>query len=142
MAVNLMGWNEILMFIIETALKLVVAVAIPYAFNLIRIKLKNDTEIKYLNMVENMIKDAVNNVQQTYVENMKAEKMFDKEAQLEAFGMVKANVVNMMNDRMQEIVINAVGDFDEYLTNKIEAEVFRMKNESTVKKLDSENVAA
>ena len=129
--VNLMGWNEILMYIIETVLKLIVAVAIPYAFNLIRIKMKNDMQIKYLNKFEQLVGDAVNQVQQTYVENMKAENLFDKNAQEQAFEMVRVNVLNMMNDRMQEIVIDAVGDFDEYIRNLIESEVFKMKNTNT-----------
>lgn len=127
-AVNLMGWNEILMYIIETILKLVVAVAIPYGFKLLRDKLANETQIKYLNKFEQLVADAVSQVQQTYVENLKAEDMFDEEAQLEALAKVKATVLNMMNDRMQEIVIDAVGDFDTYMRNLIESEVFKMKN--------------
>lgn len=138
MAVNLMGWNEILMYIIETILKLVVAVAIPYGFKLLRNKIQNDTQIKYLNKFEKLVADAVNQVQQTYVENMKAENLFDKQAQIDAFAMVKANVLNMMNDRMQEIVIDAVGDFDEYMRNIIESEVFKMKNNNIIPAIEAE----
>lgn len=138
MAVNLMGWNEILMYIIETLLKLVVAVAIPYGFKLLRNKIQNDTQIKYLNKFEKLVADAVNQVQQTYVENMKAENLFDKQAQIDAFAMVKANVLNMMNDRMQEIVIDAVGDFDEYMRNIIESEVFKMKNNNIIPAIEAE----
>ena len=137
-AVNLMGWNEILMYIIETVLKLVVAVAIPYGFKLIRDKLKNDTQIKYLNKFEQLVKDAVDQVQQTYVENMKAENMFDEDAQKEALAMVKSNVLSMMNDRMQEIVIDAVGDFDEYMRNMIETEVFNIKNTKNVAAIEAD----
>jgi len=126
-AVNLMGWNEILMYIIETVLKLIVAVAIPYGFNILRKKLQNDTQIKYLGKFEKLVTDAVNEVQQTYVSNLKAKDMFDKEAQLEALAKVKAIVLNTMNDRMQEIVIDAVGDFDTYMRSLIESEVFKIK---------------
>lgn len=126
-AVNLMGWNEILMYIIETILKLVVAVAIPYGFNILRKKLQNDTQIKYLGKFEKLVTDAVNEVQQTYVSNLKAQDMFDKEAQLEALAKVKTIVLNTMNDRMQEIVIDAVGDFDTYMRSLIESEVFKIK---------------
>lgn len=126
-AVNLMGWNEILMYIIETVLKLIVAVAIPYGFNILREKLKNDTQIKYLGKFEKLVTDAVNQVQQTYVANLKAQDMFDKEAQMEALAKVKAIVLNTMNDRMQEIVIDAVGDFDTYMRSLIESEVFKIK---------------
>lgn len=137
-AVNLMGWNQILMYIIETALKLVVAVAIPYLFNLLRVKIENDTQIKYLNKFEQLVSDAVTQVQQTYVDNMKAENLFDKDAQREAMAMVKVNVMNMMNDRMQEIVYDAVGDFDEYLRNLVESEVFKINNSKNVPAIEAD----
>ena len=41
--------------------------------------------------------------------------------------MIRKHVLNMMNDRMQEIVIDAVGDFDTYMRNLIESEVFKIK---------------
>lgn len=127
-----MTWNEVIMYIIETVLKLLVLVIIPYLFNQVRIKLQNDTQIKYLGMFEQLVKDAVSQVQQTYVENMKAEDLFDEKAQIEAFDMVKSTVLNMMNDRMMKIVMEAVGDFDEYLRNKIEAQVFAIKQNSPI----------
>jgi len=127
-----MTWNEVIMYIIETMLKLIVVVIVPYLFNQIRIKLQNDTQIKYLGMFEQLVKDAVSQVQQTYVENMKAEDLFDEKAQIEAFDMVKSTVLNMMNDRMMKIVMEAVGDFDEYLRNKIEAQVFAIKQNSPI----------
>ena len=127
-----MTWNEVIMYIIETMLKLIVVVIIPYLFNQVRIKLQNDTQIKYLGMFEQLVKDAVSQVQQTYVENMKAEDLFDEKAQIEAFDMVKSTVLNMMNDRMMKIVMEAVGDFDEYLRNKIEAQVFAIKQNSPI----------
>lgn len=127
-----MTWNEVIMYIIETMLKLIVVVIVPYLFNQIRIKLQNDVQIKYLGMFEQLVKDAVSQVQQTYVENMKAEDLFDEKAQIEAFDMVKSTVLNMMNDRMMKIVMEAVGDFDEYLRNKIEAQVFAIKQNSPI----------
>ena len=127
-----MTWNEVIMYIIETVLKLLVVVIIPYLFNMIRVKLQNDTQIKYLGRFEQLVKDAVSQVQQTYVENMKAEDLFDKKAQIEAFDMVKSTVLSMMNERMIAIVMEAVGDFDEYMRNKIEAEVFAIKQNSPV----------
>ena len=127
-----MTWNEVIMYIIETVLKVLILAVVPYLFNQIRIKLQNDVQIKYLGMFEQLVKDAVSQVQQTYVENMKAEDLFDEKAQIEAFDMVKSTVLNMMNDRMMKIVMEAVGDFDEYLRNKIEAQVFAIKQNSPV----------
>ena len=141
MAVNITGWNEILMYIINVVLKLLVAAIIPYLFNLVRVKMKNDTEIKYLNRFEKMVEDAVKEVQQTYVDNMKATDLFNADAQINAFNMVKTNVSNMMNDEMQSIVYDAVGDFDEYIRNKIESSVYKMKQEGMFGIIESANEA-
>lgn len=122
-----MSWNEVIMYIINTLFKLIISVAIPYGFNLIRQKMKNDVQKKYLNMFEKMVRDAVDRVQQTYVENLKAKDMFNEEAQKHAFEMVKNDVLNMMNAEMKDVVMEAVGDFETYITNLIESQVYNSK---------------
>lgn len=130
MTVNLGGWNEVLMYFIEVVLKLIISAVIPYLFVQIGKNFKSDAAKKYLDMFEKLVADAVAQVQQTYVENMKAEDLFDKDAQEKAFEMVKENVLKMMNSRMQTIVTDAVGDFDEYIRNLIESQVYKMKEGS------------
>jgi len=122
-----MSWNEVIMYIINTLFKIIISVAIPYGFNLIRQKMKNDVQKKYLNMFEKMVREAVDRVQQTYVENLKAEDMFNEEAQKHAFEMVKNDVLNMMNAEMKDVVMEAVGDFETYMTNLIESQVYNSK---------------
>ena len=116
-------WNDVVLNIINTAFRIVVTIAIPWGFSLLRAKLKNDTQIRYLNKLEEIIRDAVAQVQQTYVDNLKADGVFDVEAQTNAFNMAKDAVMKMVSDRMKEVVTEVVGDFEEYLNNKIEAEV-------------------
>jgi len=122
-----MSWNEVIMYIINTLFKIIISVAIPYGFNLIRQKMKNDVQKKYLNMFEKMVRDAVDRVQQTYVKNLKAEDMFNEDAQKHAFEMVKNDVLNMMNAEMKDVVMEAVGDFETYMTNLIESQVYNSK---------------
>lgn len=122
-----MTWNEVLMYIINTVFKIIIGVAIPYGFNLIRQKMKSEIQKKYLKMFEDMVRNSVQRVQQTYVSNMKAEDLFDAKAQETAFKMVKDDVLSMMNDEMQKIVMEAVGDFETYINNKIESEVYLNK---------------
>jgi len=119
-----MTWNEVLMYIINTVFKIIITVAIPYAFSLATAKLKGDVEKKYLQLFEELVRNAVQNVQQTYVANMKAENLFDEEAQNTAFKMVKDSVLSMMNDETKRIVMEAVGDFETFIDSKIEAEVY------------------
>ena len=122
-----MTWNEVLMYIIEYAFKLVIAVAIPYVFNLIRVKVNNDIVVRYMYELEKIIQDAVKDVQQTYVNNLKAEDLFDIDAQATAFKMVKENVTKSVSDNMRDVIMKVVGDFDTYLNSKIEANVYDMK---------------
>lgn len=119
-----MTWNEVLMYIINTVFKIIITVAIPYAFNLVTTKIKGDMQKKYLQMFEDLVRNAVQNVQQTYVAHMKAENLFDEEAQNTAFKMVKDSVLTMMNDETKKIVMEAVGDFETFVNNKIESEVY------------------
>ena len=127
-----MTWNDVIMNIINMLFKLLIMAVIPYLATLVRAKTKNDIQKKYLDLAEQFIKDAVDQVQQTYVSNMKAENLFDEKAQKEAFDMVKNNVLSMMNSRMMDIVMEAVGDFDEFIRNKIEAEVWAIKQNTPV----------
>lgn len=127
-----MTWNDVIMNIINMLFKLLIMAVIPYLATLVRAKTKNDIQKKYLDLAEQFIKDAVDQVQQTYVSNMKTENLFDEKAQKEAFDMVKNNVLSMMNSRMMDIVMEAVGDFDEFIRNKIEAEVWAIKQNTPV----------
>lgn len=133
-----MTWNEVIMYIIETVFKLLIVAVIPYLASLVRKNLKNDMQVKYLDRFEQLVKDAVAQVQQTYVENMKAEDLFDEKAQLEAFDMVKSNVISMMNSRMMDVVMEAVGDFDEYIRNLIEAQVYALKKNAPLPILEAD----
>ena len=122
-----MTWNEVLMYVIEVAFKLILTAGIPMVFALVKQKLHNDTQVKYLNMAEQMIHDAVVQVQQTYVSCLKADELFDRDAQIIAFNMAKDAVLKLMNEEMKEAVIDSVGDFETFINNKIEAEVYETK---------------
>ena len=125
-----MTWNEVLMYIINSLLKIAITILIPYGFSLLKAKLTNDIQTKYVEKAEQLIVEAVQQVQQTYVDNLKAEDLFDANAQRTAFEMVKETVLNTMSTRMKEIVIDAVGDFEEFMRNKIEATVYTMHIEN------------
>lgn len=122
-----MSWNDVLLNTINTLLGLIVTVAIPYLFNMIRVKMKADLQLKYLEKVENLVATAVTEVQQTYVSEMRKAGSFDKEAQIKAFNMAKEAVLSMMNEKTKEIVTEAVGDFEAYIKGKIEAAVYDTK---------------
>lgn len=84
---------------------------------------KNETEKKYLNMLNNTITDCVIATTQTYVDTLKKQGAFDAEAQKVAFTMTYEAVVKLLTDEATEYLTEAVGDLNLYITQKIESEV-------------------
>ena len=84
---------------------------------------KNETEKKYLNMLNNTISDCVIATTQTYVDALKKQGAFDAEAQKVAFNMTYEAVVKLLTNEAQIYLNEAVGDLNLYITQKIESEV-------------------
>ena len=84
---------------------------------------KNETEKKYINMLNNTISDCVIATTQTYVDALKKQGTFDAEAQKVAFTMTYEAVVKLLTDEATEYLNEAVGDLNLYITQKIESEV-------------------
>ena len=68
-------------------------------------KSKNDTIDKYINMLADTITNCVIATNQTYVENLKKDKMFTAEAQKEAFTMTYNAVMAILTDEAKEAII-------------------------------------
>ena len=84
---------------------------------------KNETEKKYINMLNKTISDCVIATTQTYVDSLKKQGAFDAEAQKVAFTMTYESVIKLLTDEATEYLNEAVGDLNLYITQKIEAEV-------------------
>ena len=86
-------------------------------------KAKNETQAKYITMLNNTISDCVIATTQTYVDTLKKQGAFDAEAQKVAFTMTYEAVVKLLTDEATAYLNEAVGDLNLYITQKIEAEV-------------------
>ena len=86
-------------------------------------KSKNDTMDKYINMLADTITNCVIATNQTYVENLKKDKMFTAEAQKEAYTMTYNAVMEIVTDEAKDYLTEAYGDLSAYITQRIEAEV-------------------
>ena len=84
---------------------------------------KNETEKKYINMLNDTITDCVIATTQTYVDSLKKQGAFNAEAQKIAFTMTYESVLKLLTDEATEYLNEAVGDLNLYITQKIEAEV-------------------
>jgi hypothetical protein len=86
-------------------------------------KVDNDTADKYIAMLDDTICACVIATTQTYVEALKKDNAFTKEAQKEAFNLTFNAVMSVLTDEAKKYLSEVYGDLTTYITNKIEAEV-------------------
>lgn len=124
-----MNWEDLLTYIIQTLCGLVITVGIPLLFALLRKKVKDEKLARLLTRVENIVKQTVILINQTYVDALKEEGLFDKEAQKAAFDMCKEKVLAMLNDETIVAIAETFGDYEEWIRTLIEAYVRENKLE-------------
>ena len=89
---------------------------------------KSEIEKKYIEKISKTITDCVIATNQTFVETLKKENAFTKEAQEEAFQKTITNVMSILNEDCIEYLESITSDITIYLRNQIEAEVNKNKN--------------
>lgn len=123
--------NEILKILI-TALGIIVTglctwlVGVATAF--INSKIKDKKIARITSQLTMLILNAVQEVFQTYVDTLKKENKFDKEAQT----LAKNKAFNIINSQItpdiKEFISENYGDVKEYLLNRIESTIYSLKN--------------
>ena len=86
-------------------------------------KVENDKVDKYIAMLDDTICACVIATSQTYVEALKKDNAFTKEAQGEAFNKTFNAVMQVLSEDAKKYLTEIYGDLTIYITNKIEAEV-------------------
>ena len=109
-------------------------VLVKYFVNFVNLKAKelkekteNDKYRKYITLLQNTIISAVTATNQTYVNSLKEQGKFDKEAQIEAFNKTYAAVMSVLTDEAQECLNEAIGDLKTYIVTSIEEQVNEQK---------------
>lgn len=90
-------------------------------------KIKNERAQVVIGNVTDMIMAAVETTTNTYVKQLKAEDLFDMEAQKEAFNKTFDAVERQLTEESAQIIAETYGDIETYLTNKIEQFVEELK---------------
>ena len=123
-------WLELLQQIFQVCIIPLLGVLTAFAVKWINakseeIKTQTDNELyqKYIEMLTKTITDCVIATNQTYVDALKNKNAFDKEAQMEAFRMTYESVLSILSEDAKEYLKQAMGDFEGYIIQKIEAEV-------------------
>lgn len=91
-------------------------------------KIKNETAQIVLGQVTDVIMSAVETTTSTYVKQLKAENLFDADAQKEAFNKTFDAVQKQLTEESTKIITEVYGDVETYLVNKIEQFVADSKN--------------
>ena len=125
-----MEWLPLLYQILEVCVIPLLGILTAYFVKFINVKsleiqhkVDNDNADKYIAMVADTISACVIATNQTYVDALKKENAFTKEAQKEAFNLTYNAVMNILTEDAKKYLTEVYGDVTTYITNKIEAEV-------------------
>ena len=129
-----MDWMKLLYDVFNLCIVPLVGVLTFYLVQYIKAKGNEiaanvDSELasKYIVMLTTTIADCVVATNQTYVEALKKEGKFDKEAQNKAFQMTYNAIMDILTEDAKEYLNNFYGDLSLYLSKRIEAEVVANK---------------
>lgn len=125
-----MNWIEILNAIFELVLIPLLGIIVKYSTQFISAKIaqwkeQKDDELfhKYLDQLDEAITRSVIATNQTYVDSLKDKNAFDAQAQKEAFQKTYDNVVAMLTEDARNMLSEALGDLQAYITTSIEVNV-------------------
>lgn len=125
-----MEWLALLYELLEVCIIPLLGILTAYLVKYIKVKsgeiqnkVDNDNADKYIAMLTDTISACVIATNQTYVEALKKENAFTKEAQQEAFQLTFDAVMAVLTEDAKKYLVSAYGDLTAYITNKIEAEV-------------------
>ena len=93
-----------------------------------KVKVKNEKAQATIGLVTDMIVAAVETTTSTYVKQLKAENLFNADAQKEAFNKTFEAVQKQLTEDSRKIIAETYSDVDTYITNKIEQFVEELKN--------------
>lgn len=91
-------------------------------------KIKDDKYYLYIDILQELVTKTVIMVNQTYVDELKKENAFTKEAQIEAFNRVYETVIASLSEDVYVYLEQIIGNLDEYLTVLIESSVKAQKS--------------
>ena len=90
-------------------------------------KINDDKYYLYIDILQELVTKTVITVNQTYVDELKKENAFTKEAQIEAFNKVYETVLTSLSEDVYTYLEQIIGNLDDYLTVLIESAVKTQK---------------
>ena len=125
-----MNYVEMLTQIFQVCIVPLLGILTTFLVQLIKTKQaelasKTDSEInkKYMDMLTDTITKCVIATNQTYVDALKDQNAFTKEAQEEAFIKTSSAVLTILSEDAKEYLNETLGDLNAYITTQIETQV-------------------
>lgn len=125
-----MDWNGIATEIILGVVGLVMSALGILITYLINKYIKNDELKGIVNSLNELVRNSVLEIYQTYVEALKKGGIFDEKAQNEALERCLALINRNMPEKVHAWLEANYGDIEEYLKSLIEAQIGLLKNQS------------
>ena len=129
-----MEWIDILEKVFEICIVPILGVLVTVIVSFIEAKkeqmllrTEDETLEKYITMLSDLITDCVIATNQTYVEALKGQELFDEEAQKQALELTYQAVMGLLSETAVKILGEAFTDLEGYIRYKIEAEVNKNK---------------
>lgn len=126
--------NEIIINIISVVVTSIILPLISIAgaklIQFINSKIKNNKAADLLTTATTIVINAVRSVFQTYVEALKKEGSFNKDAQIIALNKAKDIALTQMTDEVKNYLVTTYGSLDSWLDTNIEATINILKNKS------------
>lgn len=135
-----MDWENILALLLDSVAKAIITIGVPYVIALVAKKVHNDKVVKYIEAAGDLVCNVVAYVDQTYVDALKEDGLFNEDEQMQAFNNVKEHVLEMLNEATKKAIVEMFGDLDYWLNMAIEGAVRLNKSNFVLPPVDEEVV--
>ncbi len=122
-----MDWQSVVIPIAVTAATALISWALSLLTAVIKNKVKNETAAQYLNEALDIVDDAVKSTYQTYVQSLKEQGTFDKDAQIAALQKAKCTILSHLSGEAQDYVKQLFGDLNGWIETQIESKLYELK---------------
>lgn len=125
-----MNFQTILLSTLGTILTALATWGVERLIAWLNTKIKDQKALTYLNNAISVITSVVKAIYQTYVEALKNENMFTKEAQEQALNKAVEQAKTTMSAEVKNFITENYGDLTEWIKLQIESAIYSLKNGS------------
>lgn len=120
-------WNNVLMWALGLIGTIVTGILVPYITNLLKSKTDNVNLEYVINELSQTVTTSINHINQTFVNQLKADGKFDAENQSKALQMAVTESVNNLTKKTVNILGKNGIDVEKLIVSYIESEINKSK---------------